>query len=143
MVRFSRKEDYAVILINTLALHYNTNLVPLSDVAKEYNISLLFLRNLAMELRIAGIIKAVEGKNGGYFLVKHPSKVKMGDVLSVFSKRPMLECCFHLNGRSPRQTKCSKEEFCKPGFIWRKLNKEFLDKIYRMSITEFMRYKRS
>lgn len=141
MIRFSRKEDYAIILVNKLALHYNKNLVPLSDVAKEYNISILFLRNLAMELRSGGIIKAVEGKNGGYFLIKNPSKVKMGDVLGIFSKRPMLECCYHIGGKAEKRIKCPKQEFCQPGFIWRKLNKEFLDKIYKLSITEFMQYK--
>src|SRR5438132_793231 len=141
MIRFSRKEDYAIILVNKLALHYNKNVVPLSDVAKEYDISILFLRNLAMELRSAGIIKAIEGKNGGYFLIKDPSKIKMGDVLGIFSKRPMLECCHHRGSKTEKQIKCPKEDFCQPGFIWRKLNKEFLDKIYRLSVTDFMHYK--
>lgn len=137
MIRFSRREDYAVILVNSLAVSYGKRLVPLSEIAKHYNISVLFLRNLAAELRQVGMIKAVEGKHGGYYLQKHPKDIKVGDVLQVFSKKPMLLCCSY--GRE--KTKCPKETYCEPGHIWRRLNKEFLDKIYKLSLTEFMSYK--
>ena len=138
MIRFSRREDYAIILVNTLAQNYKKRLVPLSEIAKEYTISHLFLRNLAGELRTAGIIKAVEGKSGGYFLTKAPEKLKMGDILQIFAKNQLLECC-------PADTKnhkrvCPKEGSCITGNIWRKLNKEFLDKIYNLSLIEFMKY---
>lgn len=139
MLRFSKKEDYAVILINKLAKEYEKRLVPLSEVAREYKISLLFLRNLALELRSAGIIKATEGKKGGYFLQRDPKQLKIGEVLSLFSKKPMLECCLAGKGKST----CPKEEFCDPGFVWRRMNREFLDKIYNLTILEFINYKRN
>lgn len=138
MIRFSRREDYAVILINKLAASYKKRVVPLSEIAQEYNISVLFLRNLAMELRNAGIIKAVEGKNGGYFLTKDPEKLKMGEVLSVFSKFPLLACC---SVGTKSHGRCPKESFCRPGFIWRRLNKEFLERVSNLTISQFVNYK--
>lgn len=137
MIRFSRREDYAVILISKLAQNYNKRVVSLTEIAKEYDISLLFLRNLAHDLRLAGIIKAVEGKRGGYFLTKDPKKLLMKDVLSTFSKEPLLECC--PTGLSHKGT-CPKAVFCQPGFIWRKLNKDFIEKISNLSIDQFMKY---
>jgi len=136
MIRFSRREDYSVILVNTLVQNYNKRLVPLSEVAKEYSISLLFLRNLAGNLREAGIIKAVEGKNGGYFLAKDPKTLKVGDVLKIFVTKPMFECCTF--GQTHTQKKCPKKSFCDPGFVWRKLNQEFIEKIYNMNFEEFV-----
>lgn len=137
MIRFSRREDYAVILITKLAQNYNKRLVPLAEIAREYKISLLFLRNLANDLRRSGIIKAFEGKNGGYFLEKDPKKLLMKDVLSSFSKEPLLECCpTGLNHKG----KCSKVSFCQPGFIWRKINKDFIEKISNLSVEQFMKY---
>lgn len=137
MIRFSRKEDYAIILINKLVENYKKRLVPLSEVAREYKISLLFLRNLANDLRQAGVVKAVEGKSGGYFLEKSPKVLKVGHVLSLFTNKPMLECChIGISGKSI----CPKESFCQTGFIWRKLNKEFLEKIYNLSLLEFVEY---
>src|SRR6266700_3079358 len=93
MIRFSRREDYAIILVNKLAREYNKRLVPLSEIATEYEISLFFLRNLANTLRIAGLIQATEGKTGGYFLKKAPEKIKMREILSIFSNEQTLTCC--------------------------------------------------
>ena len=137
MIKFSRREDYAVILITKLAQNYNKGVVSLTEIAKEYKISLLFLRNLANDLRRGGVIKALEGKKGGYFLTKDPQKLLMGEVLSVFSKEPMLECC-----PSGLQHKgvCPKVSFCKPGYIWRKINKNFLQTISNLTVKEFMSY---
>ena len=56
MIRFSRREDYAVILVTALAQRFNKKPVPLSRIARQYRISLLFLRNLANELRKENII---------------------------------------------------------------------------------------
>jgi Rrf2 family protein len=136
MLRFSRSEDYAIILIHTLTKSYKKRIVPLSEVAKEYKISLLFLRNLASVMKQAGIIDAVEGKYGGYFLTKDPDKIKVGDVLHIFSPHALLPCC--RIGR--KEGRCDKEPFCEPGKIWRKLNQEFLQKISNMSLKEFLLY---
>lgn len=135
MIRFSRSEDCAIILVNKLVQNYNKSLVPLSRVAKEYKLSILFLRKIAHELKSAEIIKAVEGKKGGYFLQKNPKDLKVGEVLKVFSKIPMLECCSSLIGKVKI---CPRENYCEPGFTWRRLNKEFLDKIFNLSFKEFL-----
>jgi Rrf2 family protein len=139
MIKFSRKEDYAIILINKLAQEYDKRLIPLSEIAQEYSISLLFLRNLAQEMRRAGLIKATEGKTGGYCLTRDPQKIKMGDVLSIFTKNQLMECC-PVNQKAHARS-CPKKDSCVTGNIWRQLNKEFLDKIYNLSITDFMTYK--
>lgn len=140
MIRFSRREDYAVILVNKLAKEHQKRVVPLSEISKEYNISVLFLRNLANELRVAGIIKAIEGKNGGYYLDKNPEQLKMGEILTVFSKESIFECC-PPNTKGKQKRHCPKESYCEAGNIWRQLNKEFLEKIYNLSLKEFMEYK--
>ena len=140
MITFSRSEDYAVILVQSLAKAYNKRLVPISEVAKEYNISLLFLRNLAAELRQAGVIKAVEGKHGGYFLTKSPDEMKMGEILSIFEKDQGATCCPPDKSSADKRV-CPKPGSCAAGNVWRKLNQEFLDKIYNLSLKEFLDYK--
>lgn len=137
MLHFSKQEDYAIILLSELNQNYNKKLVPLSLISKEYGISPLFLRNLAFLLSKNGIIKAKEGKNGGYFLNKNPRKLKIGEVLSIFSKKNILECCSFLNNK---KGKCSKEKICKVSSSWKKINKEFLDKIYNLNLIEFFNY---
>lgn len=143
MIRFSRREDYAVILITKLAENYNKRLVSLTEIAKEYSISLLFLRNIANDLRTSGVIAATEGKNGGYTLTNNPKTVKMGKILGSFSKDSIMECCAvgSSNARNHLVGKCPKEGHCRPGYIWRKINKDFLEQISNLTIDEFLRYK--
>lgn len=129
MLRLSKKEDYAIILINCLAKNYNKKLTPLSKIASKYSISTLFLRNVANKLRQKNIIKAIEGKNGGYFLQKDPKLLTVGEVLNIFSNNSFVECC---------SSKCSKEKICEPGFAWRRINNELLNKIYNLSFAEFI-----
>ena len=140
MIRFSRREDYAVMLVHKLAVEYKKRLVPLSEIAEEYEISLLFLRNLAGELRKAGLIKAVEGKSGGYYLTRNPRKILLGDILSVFAKNRLLECC-PATVKNNYQRVCPKKGHCVTGNVWRTVNREFLDKVYNMSLIDFITYK--
>jgi Rrf2 family protein len=149
MVRFSKKEDYAIILVTTLADKYNKGLVSLSEIAKSYNLSLLFLRNVANDLRHNGIIRAEEGKYGGYQLVKDPKTLKVGEILKSFSTEPLLACCQSFSdikisekkSKIHEAEKCPQQGFCRAGYVWRKLNREFLDRISNLSVIEFMNYK--
>lgn len=143
MIRFSRREDYAVILITKLAQEYKKRLVSLTEIAKEYNLSLLFLRNIANDLRIESVVSAVEGKHGGYTLTRNPKYIKMGEILSAFSKDSIMQCCAigkEVKKKGHLTQNCPKQGFCKPGYIWRKLNKDFLEKISDMSLEEFIHY---
>ncbi len=139
MIRFSRREDYAVILVTKLAEAFNKGVVPLSGIAKEYHLSLLFLRNVANDLRTKGIISAVEGKSGGYTLKKNPKLLKMGEVLKAFTTEPLLACCSTFSAIDAID-RCPQEGFCRTGYIWRKLNREFLEKVSSLSVQEFMEY---
>lgn len=140
MIRFSRREDYAVILVTKLAESFEKRLVSLSLIAKEYRLSLLFLRNVAHDLRAKGLISAVEGKNGGYSLKKNPKVLKMGEVLKAFTTEPLLACCSSLKNVT-QLNQCPQEGFCRTGYIWRKLNREFLERVSSLSVMEFMEYK--
>lgn len=136
MLKLSKREDYSLLLVHKLLENYKKRTSSLSQIAKEYHISLLFLRNIAGELRKKGILKANEGKNGGYFLALNPRKVKIGDVLSVFSKKPMIECLTLKNNK-----RCPAENFCRPRIIWNRVNNDFLEKIYNLNLEDFFNYK--
>jgi Rrf2 family cysteine metabolism transcriptional repressor len=132
MIKFSRREDYAIIIVNKLAKEYGKRLVSLTEIAHEYDISLFFLRNLANTLRSKGLIRAVEGKFDGYSLTKEPKKIKLGEILRIFSKDQQLTCC------SDRI--CPQQGKCIAGNTWRQLNREFMDKVYNLTLVEFMSY---
>ena len=134
MIQFSRREDYAVILINTLARNYNRRLTPLSEVARKYTLSILFLRNLANDLRKRGIVRAVEGKKGGYALTKDPKSIQLKEVLQALSKKKLFSCCQNTpDGKCRRNT-------CPHGFSLRRLNNEFLERIGKLRVSKVASY---
>ncbi|MCL5438428.1 MAG: Rrf2 family transcriptional regulator [Patescibacteria group bacterium] len=130
MIKFSKREDYAFVLLNYLFKNNKKDFISLSEVALKYNISPNFLGNIANQLRKNKIIGAKEGKNGGYFLIKNPKKLKVGEILAIFSKNLLTDCFA-----------CPKEKFCETGKIWEKFNKEFLNKIYNLSFYQFINKK--
>ena len=134
MIRFSRDEDYSIILIKYLSNNYKKRIVPLSEIASKYKISLFYLRNLANVLVHAKIISAVEGKKGGYYLVKDPKDLKIGEVVNAFSKKPAVVCC--------NKSRCDRKDFCETVNEWRRLNEEVFGQITSLSFSEFMQYHR-
>ena len=77
----SKKSQYACKALTCLAENYQEGPVLISEIAKRKKIPLKFLENILLELKKAGILDSKKGKGGGYFLKKHPSKVKMATVI--------------------------------------------------------------
>lgn len=133
MIRFSKREDYGVVLISGLAKNFGKRLTPLSEIAKEHKIPLLFLRNIASDLRKAGLIKAVEGKNGGYTLVKNPQEIQLGEILEILTKKSLFSCC-----QDTKNNRCCAD-ICPHGLSPRRLANEFFGVIYKKTLAEVVR----
>lgn len=133
MIRFSKKEDYAIFLVNELVLYHKKRLVPLSEIAQKHTLSLLFLRNIASDLRRAGIIQAVEGKTGGYRLTKHPHNIQVGHVLKSLSSEPIYSCC-----QETKDGRCHTR-LCPHGPTLRRLHNEFIEKVAKLTLLEFVK----
>lgn len=80
-MRLSRMEEIGILCVCHIGAHDPVP-VPLSDIAKEHGISLLFLKKIARSLKSAGLLAAKEGTGGGYILTRPLSEIS---VLSVFS----------------------------------------------------------
>ena len=81
-MNFTTKSRYAV---NALAdLEYLSNYdspVSLKDIAIRQDIDLTYLEQLFRKLRIAGIVKSVRGRNGGYVYASHPQEISIKDIM--------------------------------------------------------------
>ena len=81
-MNFTTKSRYAV---NALAdLEYLSNYenpVTLKDIAARQGIDLTYLEQLFRKLRIAGIVKSVRGRNGGYVYASHPKNISIKNIM--------------------------------------------------------------
>jgi Rrf2 family protein len=89
-----------------LSRQYGNGPVSISEIAKTEQIPRNFLSNILQEMKSAGIVGSLMGKNGGFFLTRSPEDI---DLLSVIqsseSSIELLECA--------RETDPGECMFCK------------------------------
>lgn len=81
MYAISKKSKYALRALFVLARKYNQGPVLIADLAEQERIPKKFLELILLELKNNGILGSKRGKGGGYFLVKDPAAISVGDVL--------------------------------------------------------------
>lgn len=77
----SKRSQYALKALGYLAYKYDQGPVLIAEIALKKKIPLKFLEGILLELKTAGILDSKKGKGGGYYLAKHPAKVKVATVI--------------------------------------------------------------
>ncbi|MDX2455527.1 Rrf2 family transcriptional regulator [Desulfosarcina sp.] len=81
-----KKNQYALRAIFELAKHMDQGPVKISEIATAQSIPLRFLEVILNQLKASGIVDSKRGFYGGYFLVKPPNQVSVGDVMRFLSR---------------------------------------------------------
>lgn len=84
----SQKSQYAVRAMLELAKYQGTGPVKAARIASAQSIPLRFLENILGELKQAGFVESVRGKEGGYRLEGRPEEISMGDVIRLTEGPP-------------------------------------------------------
>jgi Rrf2 family cysteine metabolism transcriptional repressor len=77
----SQRSQYGVRAVFELAKRADTGPVKAAAIASAQQIPLRFLENILAQLRQGGIVESARGKEGGYFLARHPEDLSVGEVL--------------------------------------------------------------
>ena len=80
-MRITYKGDYALKAILDLTLRYGAGVVTIHEIAQRADIPIKFLEQVLLDLKRGGFVESRRGKVGGYLLAKHPSQIKVGDVI--------------------------------------------------------------
>ena len=116
-----------------LSLRYNTGPVLLKDISSSQDISLKYLGQLIIPLKIAGLIKSTRGSHGGYFLARPPEKIKLSEILTaVEGSLDIAECI-----KSPEI--CYRSINCIAREIWEKASKQFYDVFESITLKDMTR----
>lgn len=121
----STRGRYALRVLVELAQQKDNGYVPMKEIARQQNISLKYLERIIPVLTRNGFIEGLQGKGGGYRLVKPPEDCRIGDILRLtegdLAPVACLEC-----GAKP----CERAQQCKTYPLWVEfydLINEFLD----------------
>ena len=83
MIKLSTKGRYGTRLMLNLAHHFNNGneAVILKSVSDDEEISIRYLEQIVIPLKINKLVKSIRGAGGGYTLARHPSKIKLSEIL--------------------------------------------------------------
>lgn len=123
----STRGRYALRVMIDLAEHQEDGYTPMKDVAKRQSVSLGYMEKILPVLVKNGIVEGLQGKTGGYRLIRKPEEYTLGEILRLTegSLAPVacLEC-----GAPP----CDKATDCLTLPVWTELDRrinEYLDSV--------------
>ncbi|MBT9385763.1 Rrf2 family transcriptional regulator [Pseudooceanicola sp. CBS1P-1] len=107
----TQKAKYALKSLMALGSLKPGEALTIEEVAQRSGAPKRFLEHILLDLRKAGYLGAKRGRSGGYFLIRPPEKISLGELLQLI-EGPMapLPC---LSRRSYRRCDdCTDEETC-------------------------------
>ncbi|MBI4696430.1 MAG: Rrf2 family transcriptional regulator [Gammaproteobacteria bacterium] len=116
-MRLTTKGRYAVTAMADLALHYETGLVSLAEIAERHGISQSYLEQLFASLRRRGLVDGTRGPGGGYRLSKPREAISVADVIDAVDESVDATRC-----RGKRN--CHDNEGCLTHDLWEDLSNQ-------------------
>ena len=115
MIKLSTKGRYGTRLMLNLALHYNEGkeAIVLKNISKEEDLSIRYLEQIIIPLKISKLVKSVRGAGGGYTLTKHPSEINLCQIIEVLEGTCALVDCVEDPDSCERMTECATHEVWK------------------------------
>ena len=128
-MRLSTKSRYGVRAIFDIAYHCEGLETQVKDISRRQEISPRYIEQIFQRLKRAGIINSKRGPTGGYFLVKRPEEITVGEIIRVTEGGIDPVLC--VDPEDPGQP-CSRSKGCVTRIIWNEAGdrlKEYFDSV--------------
>jgi len=142
MIRLSTKGRYGTRLMLNLADNYHNGneSVILKNVSCDEEISIRYLEQIIIPLKINKLVKSIRGAGGGYILARHPSTIKLSDILHALEGACCLVECVD------DEEYCDKIPECAAYEAWKdasSLLKNYFEKTTLQDLLEISKKKKS
>lgn len=132
-MKLSTRGRYSTRMLLELANRYNQGPVLLKDISQSQDISLKYLGQLIIPLKIAGLIKSTRGSHGGYFLAKPPKNIKLIEILSAVEDSISLTECIESPDICYRSGHCAARE------VWESASRQFKEMLDSISLEDMLK----
>ena len=142
MIRLSTKGRYGTRLMVSLAQHYHNGKesIILKKISDEEDISIRYLEQIIIPLKISRLVKSIRGAGGGYILARHPSDIKLREILLALEGACCLVECVD------DEDYCDKIKECAAYDIWKNasnLLKDYFENTTLEDLVEISKKKKS
>jgi Rrf2 family protein len=108
-MRLSKKSDYALRTLFTLAREYGNGPMSIRDLAERNDVPRRFLEQIMLDLKERGVVTSVAGRGGGYVLARPASEITIGQIVRGFDGvLAPIGCC-----SITQYEHCSQEPICR------------------------------
>ena len=132
-MKISTRARYGTRAMLELAINYEQGPILLKDIAEKQDISFRYLDQLITPLKIAGLVKSIRGKGGGYVLTKPPSQIRLSEVIQVLEGSLALVDCVD----DPES--CDRTEYCITRDVWNELKGAMVNILESLTLEELVR----
>ena len=120
MRTLSKKTQYTLRALYSLARSYGQGPTLIAKLAKEESIPQDFLENILLSMKREGLVESKKGKGGGYSLVQAPDKLTIGTVVRLMEgPLALLPCASETAYR--KCDECVDDRFCGTRMLMRQV----------------------
>lgn len=130
-VIFSKKCEYALQAILYLASREKDENISARDISKELGIPKEFISKILQSLVHVKIVGSKKGKDGGFYLAKSPSKIRLIDIVEAIDGNEIFTTCVL------GFPNCSSSSPCPVHVKWNKLRNMAYDMLSSETIDKF------
>lgn len=134
-MKISTRGRYALRVLTDLAENSKEgSYIPMKEIAMRQGISLKYLEQIIPTLTKNGFIEGVQGKGGGYRLVRLPDEICIGEVLRLIEGDLAPVACLKA-GAEP----CQRMPECRTYPMWAGLHKLINDYFDGITLADIMK----
>ena len=130
-VFFSKKCEYGLQAILFMATQGDDCVCPAEEISKKLTIPKEFISKILQSLTESEIIESKKGKSGGFKLAKHPSKIKLIDIVEAIDGLESFNSCVL------GFPECSPDKPCPVHNEWGELRTKAYDMLSSETIDKF------
>ena len=117
-MKLTTKGRYAVMAMADLATYSKNKPVSLSEISSRQNISVAYLEQLFINLKVNKLVKSVRGVKGGYALVRPASEIRLSNIFHAVNEEVKT-----LNCKKDSKKGCNNKSIkCITHNLWDKLD---------------------
>ena len=129
----STRGRYAIRVMLDIAQHQKDGYVPMKEVAGRQNLSLKYLEQIIPPLKKNNMVEGIQGKGGGYRLVRKPEQYTIGDILRITERDLAPVSCL-----AEGAEKCNRRDKCQTIDFWEGLNSVVNDYLDSKTLADLM-----